>query len=329
MILVTGASGFLGQHLVRYLSAQGQVVRALYHNNPPAEDLQGLQGITWQKYDLLDIYAVEEVMRGITDVYHCAAVVSFKPKRSEEMLHFNAESTANIVNQALEQGVRKMVYVSSVAALGRTADNKKEITEEEEWEENRQNSAYGMSKYLAEMEVWRGIGEGLNAVIVNPGIILGEGNWDDGSAQLMKVVHKEFPFYTQGVTAWVDVMDVVRILYMLMQGDVEAERFILSAGNYGYKEIFTMMADMLGKRPPHIRATPLVTGIVWRLSVLKANLSGANPAITKETAVNAQNKCFYNNDKLKRFFPAYSYSPVEDTIKRMARAFLSEMDKKG
>jgi len=329
MILVTGASGFLGQHLVRYLSAQGQVVRALYHNNPPAKELQALRGITWLKYDLLDIYAVEEVMQGITEIYHCAAVVSFKPSRREEMLHFNAESTANIVNQALEQGIRKMVFVSSVAALGRTADNKKEITEEEEWEENRQNSAYGMSKYLAEMEVWRGIGEGLDAVIVNPGIILGEGNWDDGSAQLMKVVHGELPFYTQGVTAWVDVMDVVQVLYMLMQSDIEAERFILSAGNYGYREIFTLMAGVLNKKPPRIKATPFMTGLVWRWNMLKANLFGTNPVITKETAGNAQNKCYYNNDKLRRFFPAYNYAPMENTIKRMAQAFLSEIDKKG
>jgi len=179
------------------------------------------------------------------------------------------------------------------------------------------------------MEVWRGIGEGLDAVIVNPGIILGEGNWDDGSAQLMKVVHGELPFYTQGVTAWVDVMDVVQVLYMLMQSDIEAERFILSAGNYGYREIFTLMAGVLNKKPPRIKATPFMTGLVWRWNMLKANLFGTNPVITKETAGNAQNKCYYNNDKLRRFFPAYNYAPMENTIKRMAQAFLSEIDKKG
>ena len=161
--------------------------------------------------DLLDIYEVEEAMQGITDVYHCAAIVSFQPADKEKMLHFNVESTANIVNEALEQDIRKLVFVSSVAALGRS-EVTKEITEEEQWEESKYNSRYGLSKHMAEMEVWRGIGEGLNAVIVNPGIILGEGNWDEGSARLMKVVYKEFPFYTQGINGWVDVKDVVKAM---------------------------------------------------------------------------------------------------------------------
>ncbi len=251
MILLTGASGFLGQHLLRYLSAKGSRVRALYHNHPPSASLLEMPGVEWMKHDLLDIYAVEEAMQGISEIYHCAALLSFDPKRREEMLHFNAESTANIVNQALEQGIRKMLHISSVAALGRQEKNDKEITEEEQWEENRQNSAYGMSKYLAEMEVWRGIGEGLNAVIVNPGIILGEGNWEEGSAQLIKVVYKEFPFYTEGVNAWVDVQDLVEICYMLMQSEVEEERFIVSAASIPYKEIFSMMAAALGKKAPH------------------------------------------------------------------------------
>jgi dihydroflavonol-4-reductase len=328
MILVTGASGFLGQHLVRHLSATGQTVRALYNRHAPDEALLALPGITWQQYDLLDVFAVEEMMRGITDIYHCAAVVTFNPRRREEMLHFNTESTANIVNQALEQGIRKLVYISSVAALGRTADSKKEITEEEEWEESRKNSAYGNSKYLAEMEVWRGVGEGLNAVIVSPGIILGEGDWDEGSARLMKVVYKQFPFYTQGVNAWVDVKDVVGIAHMLMQSDVEAERFILSTGNYGYREIFTLMAESLGKRPPHIKATPFMTGLIWRWNALRMSLFGAKSAITKETAANAQNRCYYNNSKLTRFFPSYQYTPMPDTIKRMATAFLADTAKK-
>ena len=196
MVLVTGASGFLGQHLVRYLSAHGVSMRAIYHKHEPAIELKNLAGTEWVCCDLLDVFAVAEAMQGITDIYHCAAIVSFDPRKQEEMLHFNPESTANIVNQALEQGgIRKMVYVSSVAALGRSGDEEKEITEEEEWAESKYNSVYGVSKYLAETEVWRGIGEGLNAVIVNPGIILGKTTGHDLSAQLMKMVYREFPFY--------------------------------------------------------------------------------------------------------------------------------------
>jgi dihydroflavonol-4-reductase len=328
MILLTGASGFLGQHLLHYLSANGSNVRALYNNQAPSASLRTLPGVEWLKYDLLDIYAVEEAMHGIDEVYHCAAIMSFHPKKREEMLHFNAESTANIVNQALEQGIRKMVHISSVAALGRQPENVKEIGEEEQWEESRGNSAYGMSKYQAEMEVWRGIGEGLHAVIVNPGIILGEGNWDKGSSQIMKTVYKEFPFYTEGVNAWVDVQDVVKICCMLMDSDVEAERFIISAGNATYKDILVMMAKALGKKAPGMKANTFMTGAVWRYERFKSLLNGSDTLITKETSRNAHSKSYYNNGKLLKLFPDYSYNSPEAAIKRMAEAFLNDVNKK-
>jgi dihydroflavonol-4-reductase len=323
MILVTGASGFIGRHLVRYLSGQGLQVRALYHSHAPGEALKNLPGISWTKCDLLDIYDVEEAMEGIEEVYHCAAIVSFLPRDRERLLHFNVESTANIVNQALEQGIRKMVYLSSVAALGRN-ELTKEITEEEQWEESKYNSIYALSKHLAETEVWRGIGEGLNAVIVNPGIVLGEGDWDNGSARLMKLVFKEFPFYTSGINAWVDVQDVVKAMAGLMNSDVAAERFILSQGNYAYKEVFGQMAKALNKKPPHIRANGFMTGMVWRWNKLRNMIFGETVTVTKETARTSQKKVFYNNSKLGGFLPGFSYTPLDKTIERMAAVFLSE-----
>jgi len=328
MILVTGASGFLGQHLVRHLSAQGMIARALYHAHPPTDELKNLPGIEWACCDLLDIYDVEEVMQGVTDIYHCAAIVSFDPGMRDRMLHFNPESTANIINQAVLQGIRKLVYVSSVAAIGRTGDAKKEIDEETEWTESKYNSAYGFSKYLAEMEVWRGIGEGLNAAIINPGVILGPGNGRDLSAQMMKMVYREFPFYSNGVTSWVDVEDVVNVLVILMGSDVEAERFIISGGNFSYKEIFTFMARALHKKPPHIAANSFMTGIAWRLSALQKALLGKKTLVTKETANNANTRSFYNNHKFLSAFPAFSYTSLPDSIDLMARSFEHSFVKK-
>ena len=208
MILVTGGSGFLGGHLVRELSRRGERVRALYNTRQPGGDIAKLPGVEWLQADLLDIYDVEAAMKDVTDVYHCAAIVSFDPRRREEMLHFNPESTANIVNQALEQGIRKLVYVSSVAALGRSGHMNKETDEEQEWGESGYNSAYGISKYLAENEVWRGVGEGLCAAIVCPSLILGPGDWSSGSPQIMTVVNKEFPFYTGGVNGMTDLKTI-------------------------------------------------------------------------------------------------------------------------
>ncbi|MES2701942.1 MAG: NAD-dependent epimerase/dehydratase family protein [Bacteroidota bacterium] len=325
MILVTGGSGFLGGHLVRHLSAQGLRVRALYYANPPAKDLAALPNVTWMQCDLLDVFAVETAMEGITDVYHCAGMVSFEPAKREEMLHFNPESTANIVNEALVRSIRKMVYVSSVAAIGRTGDPAVEITEEAEWGESRYNSAYGLSKYLAETEVWRGIGEGLDAAIVNPGIILGPCDSSGTPAGLMRLAYREFPFYTQGVTSWVDVADVVAAMVLLMGSAVSEERFILSAGNSSFKEVLSQMATALGKKPPRYKASSFMTGIVWRLSTLQGRLTGSNALITKETASNANSFSYYNNSKFTAAFPSFTYQPMAETIMRMARSFSNSL----
>lgn len=296
-------------------------MRALYNAHPPADELKKLAGVEWLRCDLLDVFAVEEVMTGVTDVYHCAAIVSFDSRRHNEMLHFNPVSTANIVNQAIVQGIRKMVYVSSVAALGRTGNTKGEISEEAEWENSKFNSAYAVSKYLAEMEVWRGIGEGLNVAIVNPGIILGSGTGHDLSAQLMKMVYYNFPFYSKGVNSWVGATDVVNAMVMLMNNDINEERFILSTGNFSYKEIFTMMAASLHKKPPRFPINSLMTGIGWRASVLLRSLFGIKTVITKETARNANAYYYYDNRKLLSALPGFSYIPLAQTIDAMARSF--------
>ena len=175
MILVTGGAGLLGEELITQLLVQGKQVRAIYNKTPLAdfrsENLQQLQ------CNILDVVGLEEAMKDIEQVYHCAAIVTFNPKRKQEMFKINIEGTANVVNAALEARVKKMVHVSSVAALGRIRENTP-INESMNWTEETSNSNYGQSKYLAELEVWRGIGEGLDAVMVNPVVILGAGDWD-------------------------------------------------------------------------------------------------------------------------------------------------------
>jgi nucleoside-diphosphate-sugar epimerase len=324
MILVTGASGFVGAHLTKRLSEEGHQVRALYNRNAPNTAMQSWQGVEWLQADLLDVFTAEEVMEGITEIYHCAAIVSFNPRRRDEMIHANVETAANVVNAALDAGVRKLVHISSVAALGRDG-TQKEITEEAQWEESGLNSGYGLSKYAAEMEVWRGIGEGLDGAILNPGIILGEpltnAGWEDGSPKLMKIVHDEFPFYTQGVTAFVDVQDVINAAIALMESDVSGERFILSEGNYLFRQVFTMMAEALGKKPPRIAANAFMTQLVWRASAIKSAFTGKPATITRETARNAQTKSFYKADKIVKALPGFRYTPIKETISRMAAAF--------
>lgn len=323
MILVTGGTGFLGSHLIRALVAAGKPVRALYRQQPSPRLQDISDKIEWVPGDILDIFTLEDALVGVTQVYHCAAMVSFQAADKDRLLKINVEGTANVVNMALDAGVKKLLYVSSVAAIGRARDNAA-VNEECEWQDSKNNSRYSISKFQGEMEVWRGIAEGLDAVIVNPSIILGAGFWDDGSGALLKNAWKEFPYYTEGVNGFVDVEDVVKAMIQLMDSDINAERFILSADNWGYQRLFTTMAHALGKKPPHIAAKPWMAEVVWRLEKVKGMVTGKHPLVTKETARTAQMKVNYENTKVLNALPGFQFRPLEDTIKQIAAAFLQE-----
>jgi len=324
MILVTGGTGFLGSNLLRALVKAGKPVRALYRQQIP-ETLQDIQSqITWFQGDVLDVISLEEAMQGITQVYHCAAVVSFQPAAHRSMLQINIEGTANVVNLALDAGVQKLVHVSSVAALGRTKEGAP-VSEESEWIESRNNSQYAVSKYRSEMEVWRGVAEGLPAAIVNPSIILGSSYWHDGSGALFKNAWKEFPFYTKGINGYVDVEDVVKVMCALMDSDISGERYLLSSENWSYYDLFAEMAAQLGKKPPHINVQSWLAEIVWRTEKVKGLFSGSKPLVTKETARTAQMKIYYNTDKILQALPEFRFTPLKQTIARVCKDFLQEV----
>ncbi len=321
MILVTGGSGLLGSELLKQLLTKGHQVRAIYNKTPlpilQADNLQQIQ------CNILDITTLAEAMVGVQQVYHCAAIVTFNPARKKELFKINIEGTANVVNAALDAGVKKMVYVSSVAALGRIRDNET-INEEMTWTEETSNSNYGQSKYLAELEVWRGIGEGLEAVMVNPVIILGNGDWNTGSSQIFKSVYDEFPWYTEGVTGFVDVKDVVKAMIALMESNISSERFIISAENRSYRDLFNLIAKGFGKKMPTKKVTPFIAKIVWRLEALKSKFTGKDPLITKETALTALTTVYYDNSKLKRFLPEFTYRRIEETVEEICKAHLTQ-----
>lgn len=314
MIFITGASGLVGSHLVKQLAKDGKKIRALYRTVIP--DIEGAGQVEWVKGDILDVVSLETAMAGVDEVYHCAAVVSFNPQKKNLLQQTNAEGTANVVNACLYAGIRKLVFVSSVAALGRIRQDKP-INESMNWSEETSNSEYGKTKYFAEMEIWRGIGEGLNAVIVNPVIILGAGDWEKGSSGIFKSAYDEFPWYTEGTSGFVDVADVVKAMIMLMESDVQAERFILCADNLAYRDVFTQIASYFGKRAPYRKVTPLLAAIVWRLEAVKAKFTGKDPLLTKETVRTAAAKVQFDNSKLKQFLPAFTYTPVADSLKRI------------
>ncbi|MCF8257764.1 MAG: NAD-dependent epimerase/dehydratase family protein [Flavobacteriales bacterium] len=336
MILVTGGTGLLGAHVLHRLLEEGNQVCALHRSAKSlatvrdifrhyADDPETLiKRIEWIRGDILDIPAMEEAMKGVSEVYHIAATVSFDPKDRDMMFKVNVEGTANVVNLCLaNEGVR-LCHVSSVAALGRT-EGQCLIDENTPWKDSEWNSNYGRSKRKAEMEVWRGIAEGLDAVIVNPCIILGPGDWNQSSAALFTKVWNGLPYYTEGENAMVDVRDVAAVMVLLMQREVFGKRFIVTADNFKLVEVINLIADGMGKKRPTIKASAAMMAVAWRLEKLRSALTGAKPFITRETADNALHVSHYSNGRLLQAMPDFKFRPLDETVNDVSRFFLADM----
>ncbi len=323
MILVTGGSGLLGAALIETLLSKGEKVKAIYNKTPlPSFNNDNLVQV---QCDILDVLQLEEVMEGITQLYHCAGLVSFHKKDVEKLYKVNVEGTANIVDAAIGAGVKKMLHVSSVAALGRIRVNEV-ITEKVQWTPETSNSRYGESKYLGEMEVWRGVAEGLNAVIVNPTIILGPGNWNDGSTAIFKSAYDEFPWYTTGTTGFVDVRDVVNAMILLMNSGINEEKFIVSGHNETYQNVFNGIADEFNKKRPHKKVTPFLASLVSMIEAIKSSFTGKAPLVTKETARTAMATANFDNSKLLQALPGFEYHPLAQTIEYSCRILQQKLN---
>ena len=324
MILVTGGAGLLGKELIRQLLSGEKSIKAIYNKTLITEinDSRLIQ----IHCDILDVVGLEEAMKEIDEIYHCAAMVSYNPKDTSLLYKVNTEGTANVINAALNAGVKKIVHVSSVAAIGKSTSNK-EITEDIPWTESNLTSTYARSKYLAELEVWRGIAEGLNAVIVNPSIILGPGDWNESSTKIFKSVYHEFPWYTEGMAGFVDVRDVANAMISLMNSDIVSQRFIISAENAGYRTVFNTIAEAFNKKSPYKKISPFIAGLVWRLQALKEMFTGKAPLITRETASAALRNSNYNNNKLKQYLPSFGYYSLTETIQHTCAALQQKLNR--
>jgi dihydroflavonol-4-reductase len=316
MVFVTGGTGLIGSYLIKSLVQAGVPVRALCRQPYQGQVLTDgeVDKVEWVQGDVLDIVALEEAINGVEQVYHCAAIVSFSPRKIEDLYKINIEGTANVVNAALEAGVRKMVHVSSVAALGRLRTDVM-IDETMNWSEESGNSQYAKSKYFSEMEVWRGMSEGLETVIVNPTIVLGAGDWDRSSVELFKTAYDEFGWYSDGVSGFVDVRDVASAMIRLMNSEIHGKRFILNADNWTYQQLFSEMAKGFSRRIPHKKVTPILAEMVWRLEKVKSLFTGKDPMVTKETARTAQAINRFDNHKIKEALQGFSFIPLDESIR--------------
>ncbi len=323
MILVTGATGFLGAELVFQLLQTEDKVRCTQKESSviPKKLIPYAHKIEWVIADILDFSDLEAAFENVTKVYHCAALVSFDKKLKEEMLLVNSEGTANVVNLCLQFNIKKLIHVSSIAALGNSKTSEK-INETYFWEGFESHDAYSVSKYRGEMEVWRGINEGINAVIVNPSVIIGVDAGTAGSGALFETIKNGFTYYTQGATGFVDVKDVAKCMILLMQSEVINQRFIINAENLTYKDLFTSSAEAFGNKKPLKLAKPWMLAVTWRLNSLKNIFTGKNDGLNKTIANTASKVSEYDNQKIKTLLN-YQFIPLQKTITEIVNSLKS------
>ena len=342
MIFVTGGTGMVGAHLLYDLAKRGDKVRALKR---PGSNIQRtekifacynseykrlMQNIEWVDGDILEKESLRELLADVSQIYHVAAMISFDPRDRETMIQNNCEGTANLADLALTLKIPRFCHVSSIASIGVPPEGI-EANEKHPWYNNVNHSAYAESKYLSEMEVWRAIYQGLNAVIVNPSLIIGPGDWKSGSSILFNVVRNGLRFYTRGGTGFVDVRDVTKAMQFLMEekvwDGVKNQRYILNSENISFRRFFDHIADNLQVNRPKFFAGKTFLNIAWRVSLLKSFLTGKRPSFTRETARSANNLSFYDGSKICQAV-GFKYIPVEVSIRDTSGFFLKDYDLK-
>ncbi len=323
-VLITGISGLVGSAIARNLLKAGHLVRAIVRENSKLDSLSDISSqIEFLECDILDVLSLENALKDIEWVIHTAAIVSFIPKERKSMYQTNVEGTANVVDASLRVGVKYLSFISSIAALGKPVNILKSnndilnINETQTWIDSDLNSHYAKSKYLAECEVWRGEAEGLKVSVLNPSIILGEGDWTRSSSQLFKYVYDKNKFYTKGFINFVDVKDIANACEQVLLQNKWGERYILSAGRVSYKSFFDEIAAAFELKSPSIELKQFWISVIWRIEFLKSLIFSTKPLITKETSQTAQTNILYENSKVKNEL-GINFTSFKESVKRVA-----------
>lgn len=338
MILVTGGTGLVGSHLLFKLVNNNTSVRAIYRRAHKlksvkkvfsyyTDDVDTLYNkIDWVEANINDVPSLEPAFVDVTHVYHCAAFISFEPDKYRELRKINITGTSNIVNLCVSNTIKKLCYISSIAAIGSEPHEDTLVTEKTEWNPEDDNSVYAITKYGAEMEVWRGTQEGVDAVIVNPGIILGPGFWKGGgSGSLFKQIHKGLKFYPKGTSAYVDVWNVVDCMTELMNSALKNERYILTAENVSFKIFQAKVAKALHVNPPRKEASSFLLSAVWRLDWLTHKLFGKRRKLSKQMAKSMSSKTVFDNSKLKKDL-SFNFNSIDDSITEVSKYYLKDVE---
>lgn len=330
MILVTGGTGLVGSHLLAHLSLQNEHIRAIFRTKSSLEKVKKVffsysddatlfDKIEWFQADITDVPALIPAFLGIKHVYHCAAFISFNPKDYREMRKVNIHGTAILVNLAIDAKVEKFCYVSSIAAVGESLTNDL-ISEENEWNKELDNSGYSITKFGAEMEVWRASQEGISVIVVNPGVILGNGFWESGSGKIFSQIYNGFQFYTEGITGFVAVKDVVKAMILLMKSEVKNEQFILVSENKSFKEVFFSIADAFGLKRPTRKITFWQTEVFWRIAWIISKITQKEPLLSKYSARSAHHISYYSSEKIKNTLN-FEFETIENSIQEIVSKY--------
>lgn len=331
MILVTGSTGLVGGHLLYELTNRGYTVRALYRNSAKIDAIKQLfhiystekaaelfAKIEWVKGDVLDIPSLEEAFKGISYVYHLAAIVSYERRDFAKMMKVNREGTANIVNLSLDFGVKRLCHVSSTSAVSiNYEDRKAPLIEANKWVQTTKTSGYAISKYSAEKEVWRGIEEGLDAVIINPSIIFGAGKWTESSLKIVALAAKSFPFYSAGANAIVDVRDVVACMIGSVEQNIPSDRYLCTGNMLSFHELMNRLADELQTKRPKWKTTPFLSTIALFFDFLKGVFTGKR-TLTRESVNTAMSVTTYDSSKIQKTLQ-FQFRSIEETIQFTVR----------
>lgn len=317
MVLITGASGLLGSVIAENFASRNISVTGLYNQSKPANSL-----VNWVQCDVTDYPTLVKIFEGVECVIHVAAIVSFAQKQKEKIFSINVEGTANVVNACLATGVKRLVHISSVAAIGKPA-NESILSEKTTWSHASKPSNYGQSKYLAELEAFRGEAEGLSVAAVNPSIILAAGNTHRSSGKIIQYVQDEHSFYVDGYINYVDARDVAEMVWQLYKNPQARGRYIASAGTVAWRDLFSEIGSRLGKKPPSIKVSPAMARVAALVEWIRSTLTGTEPLITKETAKIARQKITYSNDRAVKDL-GIKFRPLSDTLDWCCGADLSK-----
>ncbi len=312
-VLLTGANGLLGSFILRELLENNFSVKATCRSNSNFELIQDIKDkVEWFEGDMTDFLAMEKAMADCDIVIHSAAVVSYDKKDKANMIPTNVNGTRNLVDLAIEKDIKQFIQISSIAAVGRPK-TQFHLNEETKWEESPNNSIYAKSKFYSELEVWRGIAEGLKGVILNPAFILGPGDPKRSSTQLFRYVWDKSKFYTEGNLNFVDVRDVAKAVIKVMKDGIISERYILCGGTIRFKNLFEKIAKQWEIEAPRIKISKSISETIWRVEAIRTAIFGGKAIITKDSSNSANSQYVLDSTKSKEHL-GLSYYSIDETL---------------